>query len=145
MWFVIPYTSLLLSYLLNKSEFNILSARLLIDNDYYVPSVHCSYYSVYQHIKHIFLDRSNMTEQELDTKISSDKRNSHQFIIDEFFVLLQNYSTLDRYKQRELRLKIKDLKNYRIESDYRNIEVPYNKGTMAYSLATTIDASLRKI
>ena len=80
-----------MSYLLNKSEFNRESAVLLIDNTFYSSSVHCSYYSVFQRMKHEYKKVENINDEEYRVRESQNNRvSSHKFLIDSFCSLVSD-------------------------------------------------------
>lgn len=134
-----------MSYLRNKSEFNLKSAALLIEEDFYAPSVHCSYYSVFQLMKHIFIQIKRISYENLNQNIISDSRNTHKYLIEEFCLHLQSDANckLNRFEVRELKNDIQDLKQFRLESDYDNIEINYKKSSQALSLSESILKRLR--
>ncbi len=115
-----------LSYLANKSEFNLEGAVLLIENNLYAPSVHCSYYSVFQKIKYSFAKKTGVSYEVLKQNIIADKRNTHKYIIEEYCDLIQ-----DKFKKRALKNKINDLKVFRLESDYEELEINFEKSNLA--------------
>lgn len=129
-----------MSFLKNKSEFNLEGAHILIENNCYAPSVHCSYYSVFQLIKHKFIKYKSITYSQLSQRIGSDKRNTHKYLIDEFCLHLQNNSSkkINAFEIRSLKRNIEDLKQFRIESDYDNIEIGYERSNKALILSNSI-------
>lgn len=136
-----------MSYLKNKSEFNFDSAALLIEEDKFAPSVHCSYYSVFQLMKYLYVEIKKISYQNLNQNIISDKRNTHKYLIEEFCLHLQSDSgcKLNRFEVRELKNDIQDLKQFRLESDYDDIEINYKKSTQALGLSDSILKRLKKI
>ncbi len=135
-----------MSFLKNKSNFNFSSAKLLIDGNYYAPSVHCSYYAVLQLLKHGYVKHKSISYESLNEKINNDKRNSHTFLIDEFCLNLQSISKLGLsiYDIRNLKRDIKDLKQFRVDSDYENVEIDYSKSNKAYNLSDSILKRIKK-
>jgi len=136
-----------LSYLRNKSEFNFDSAALLIEKDMFAPSVHCSYYSVFQLMKYLYIQIKKISYKNLNQNIISDKRNTHKYLIEEFCLHLQSDSSykLNRFEVRELKNDIQDLKQFRLESDYDDIEINYKKSTQALRLSESILKRLKNI
>lgn len=136
-----------MSFLKSKSEFNLEGASILIDNNCYAPSVHCSYYSVLQLMKHKYVRLKEISYTALAQNTIADKRNSHKYLIDEFCVHLQSDSKkrLSLYDIRNLKRDIEDLKQFRIESDYDNIEINYDKSTKALSLSESILKRIKNI
>lgn len=71
-----------MSNLENKSELNIFAAKILIENNIYPPSVHCSYYSCIQLLKFKMNVFFGVTYEQLAIDISShSKLNTHEYII----------------------------------------------------------------
>lgn len=129
-----------MSFLNNKSEFNLDGAQLLIDNNLYAPSIHCSYYSVFQKLKYKYVLKKNISYDDLTQMIISDSRNTHKYVIEEFCNFIQ-----DRYKKRELRNKINDLKAFRVESDYEDLEINYDKSNLALTKSKEIIREINTI
>ncbi|MDY0280344.1 MAG: hypothetical protein RBR35_07270 [Salinivirgaceae bacterium] len=55
-----------MSYLRQKSEFNLDAAKLLQSNSLFAPSVHCSYYSCLQLLKATIIEFFGVSYEELD-------------------------------------------------------------------------------
>jgi uncharacterized protein (UPF0332 family) len=125
-----------MSKLKEKSEFNIAAAELLLEKDYYAPSLHCSYYSCFQLIKFTIKDFFGTDYETLSSNISSSKKNTHQYIIDYISNELINFT--DTKTGRDFKRKIKDLKQFRQESDYDDMEITIEKGNAAYLQAVEI-------
>lgn len=123
------------------------AASILIDNNCYAPSVHCSYYSVFQLIKHKFVRLKEISYAELSNNTISDKRNTHKYLIDEFCLHLQSDSVkkMSIFDVRTLKREIEDLKQFRTESDYDNIEVNYETSNKALSLSNSILKRIKNI
>jgi len=123
------------------------AASILIDNNCYAPSVHCSYYSVFQLIKHKFVRLKEISYAELSNNTISDKRNTHKYLIDEFCLHLQSDSAkkMSIFDVRTLKREIEDLKQFRTESDYDNIEVNYETSNKALSLSNSILKRIKNI
>lgn len=129
-----------MSFLNNKSEFNLDGAQLLIDNSLYAPSVHCSYYSVFQKLKYKYVLKKDISYDDLTQMIISDSRNTHKFVIEEFCNFIH-----DRFKKRELKNKINDLKAFRLESDYEDLEINYDKSNLALTKSKEIIREINSI
>jgi len=129
-----------LSFLNNKSEFNLVGAQLLIYNNLYAPSVHCSYYSVFQKLKYKYVLKKDISYDDLAQMIILDTRNTHRYVIEEFCNFIQ-----DRLKKRDLKNKINDLKAFRVESDYEDLEINIDKSNLALSKSKEIIREINKI
>jgi hypothetical protein len=64
------------------------SAELLIEESYYAPSVHCSYYSVFQLMKYRFVSKSGISFEEYNTQ--SPSIGSHVYLLDSFLIFLSD-------------------------------------------------------
>lgn len=114
-----------MSLLLEKSEQNRIACIELIERNLYAPSVHCGYYSCLQKIIHILQHFfTEEYEYEMQLYSSGQKGNLHKIYFQLFHSMLQ--ATLSRNARedlRELKRKFKDLKSYRIDSDYGEVEI----------------------
>ncbi len=125
-----------MSKLKQKSEFNIDAAKLLIKEAYYAPSVHCSYYSCFQLMKFTIKDFSGIDYETQSVNISTTGQHTHQYIINFISDELKKFVGIE--ESRIFKRTIKDLKQFREESDYENIEVSYDKGQTALDKANEI-------
>lgn len=131
-----------MSKLKEKSEFNFQAARLLISNNLYAPSVHCSYYGCFQLLKFTINNFFGVDYEKLSQLIASNTLSTHAFVIK--YVSDEIRANLGRDSYREFNNKIKDLKNFREESDYDNVEISLDKGERAYLFANEIRLFLSK-
>lgn len=120
--------------ILNKSNINLKAAEYIIKNtDCYCSSVHCSYYSAFQYIKHFIyaVHKINYGEQEelyreyCRTRKKNDYfMGSHEFLITKCKDLI---GVKDKTKSLIFYTNICKLKNYRHISDYKNSLVGEHK------------------
>src|SRR5690625_5897392 len=68
-----------MSFIRQKSEFNIDAAEELIKLSNYAPSVHCSYYATFQLIKYTLKKYGNITYDQIDKE--SKNKGSHKYLI----------------------------------------------------------------
>ena len=125
-----------MSKLKQKSEFNIDAAKLLIKEAYYAPSVHCSYYSCFQLMKFTIKDFSGIDYETQSVNISTTGQHTHQYVINFISDELKKFVGIE--ESRTFKRTIKDLKQFREESDYENIEVSHDKGQNALDKANGI-------
>jgi len=125
-----------MSKIKQKSEFNLAAAKLLIENNYYAPSVHCSYYSCFQLLKYTIKNFCGLDYDMQSKNISSSKLHTHQYIIN--YITGKLKEKVNFQESRNFKLKIKDLKQFRLESDYENIEIGFEKSNKAYRIANEI-------
>ncbi len=119
-----------------KSKFNIEAAELLLKESLYAPSVHCSYYSCFQLMKFAVKDFFGVSYNDLSAKIQNSNFATHEYIINYIVEELNKFVGI--VESRNFKRKIKDLKHYRNESDYENMEVGADKGEKAFYKAIEI-------
>lgn len=130
-----------LSCLKDKSDFNKDAAELLIDNNLYASSVHCSYYSVFQRMKYGYKTKEKLSEEAYSSRYnSSGVKNSHVFLINNFCSLITN-----SHERRNLKTKIKDLKTFRVESDYQEVIIDHSKSSLALDVTKEILNEIKKL
>lgn len=111
---------LLQMILKQKSKFNSAASDLLIKETYYAPSVHCSYYAAFQLLKVAISSFTGITYDEIDKKVASVNFGEHAYIRREILNIIHNCDNLEYKKIERL---IKDLYQFRIDSDYKDIEI----------------------
>ena len=126
-----------MSHLREKSKFNLASAQLLIDNDYFAPSVHCSYYGCFQFIKYK-LDNIGHTFKMMDEEItaSNNTLSSHNYPIT--LILNKVKEKSDEFYKRGIKDKIKSLKTLRELSDYHDLYIDNNKSREALRISNEV-------
>lgn len=129
-----------LNYLNNKSEFNIDGAELLINNDLFAPSIHCSYYSVFQSMMFVYCSKNGITFEEYSLDAKAQQGSSHNHLI-KIFCSLET----DRRASQFLKRKIDDLKASRIKSDYDNFQVDSEFSNRALKIAKELLIEIKKI
>lgn len=130
-----------MSILKEKSNFNLTAAELLQNNSLYAPSVHCSYFSCLQLIKFAIIENLDVTNDEL-TKETRERKDSHKYLINKIGNEIRNYS---REEHTIFNRNINDLKKFRVESDYGEIEVTTSQSSKALENAKEIREQLIKI
>ena len=111
-----------MSYLKQKSTFNISSAKELIQLSYYAPSVHCSYYGCFQFMKYTLNNYNETTYLEIENQCLNYSRGSHGYIIDNTLSILKD-KIKDNREFANIKRKLKDLKTFRVKSDYLNEQI----------------------
>lgn len=129
-----------MSKLREKSKFNLDAAEVLIKENLYAPSVHCSYYGCLQRIKSIFPIYFGLTYNQIDINIRTGSTNEHAYLIRYISEQIRKNIGLKEYA--EFKRNIGDLKEFRIHSDYKDIEVTSAQSNKAYRLATEINEFL---
>ncbi|MBN2745406.1 MAG: hypothetical protein JXR34_01655 [Bacteroidales bacterium] len=113
-----------------------MAANKLLQLNLFAPSVHCSYYSCFQLLKFVIKDFFGQDYEKQAVNISTSNQKTHQYVVNYITNELKNIEGIE--KSRWFKRNINDLKNYRNESDYENVEVNYNKGNAAFNLANEI-------
>lgn len=131
-----------MSKIRQKSNFNLEAANVLINNQLYAPSVHCSYYSCFQLLKYTIKCFFGDDYNTQSVNISTGKEKSHQYVVNYVSNRLKGFVGLE--ESLKFKRKVNDLKQFRVESDYENIEVNLDKGTKAYEKAKEIRTYLIK-
>jgi len=71
-----------------------------------------------------------------DIACSNPHKGTHQYVINFIYKELSSLTSIE--ESRNFKRKIKELKQFRIESDYEEIEILSNQGNKAYTLAKEI-------
>ncbi|OIP05778.1 MAG: hypothetical protein AUJ97_00155 [Bacteroidetes bacterium CG2_30_32_10] len=125
-----------MSKLRQKSDFNIDAASALLKQNLFAPSVHCSYYSCFQLLKHTIKNFCSIDYETQAANISATQQKTHQYVINYITNELKTLSSV--FESQDFKRKINDLKQFRVESDYENIEVSSDKGNEAFNKANEI-------
>lgn len=111
-----------MSFIKEKSGFNVDSAKELIKLNYFAPSVHCSYYGSFQYMKYALRKCKNTTYEEIELNSLNYRSGSHGYVIDTILIELR-----DKIKDTKdfvyIKRIIKDLKTFRTNSDYFDIQI----------------------
>ncbi|OAV73361.1 hypothetical protein Barb6_00329 [Bacteroidales bacterium Barb6] len=134
-----------MSNLQNKSAISQDAAMLLHDKSLYPSVAHCSYYSCYQLLKHIWIYTIEKTQQELDAKCSTAKTGSHELLINEVGRFIKHSGKKDCLKHfREFNSGILQLKRLRVDADYSDSLFDSSKSKRSLDLAALILPILKK-
>ena len=131
-----------MSKLRQKSDFNIDAASALLEQSLFAPSVHCSYYSCFQLLKYTIKDFFGVDYETQAVNISMTKQKTHQYVVN--YITNELISLTSIIESRDFKRKINDLKQFRVESDYENIEVNSEKGNEAFNKANEIRSYIIK-
>ena len=111
------------------------SAELLIQESHYAPSVHCSYYSVFQLMKCKYVAKLGITSDDYNEQ--SPSIGSHVFLLNSLSSFISGVR-----ETRDFKRKVVDLKTLRKQSDYDDIhigtEISSDALRKAKDLVTTI-------
>lgn len=132
-----------MSKLREKSKFNLDAAEVLITKNLYAPSVHCSYYSCFQRIKSIFPEYFGLTYNQIDINVRIGKANEHAYLIR--YISEQIHENIGLKEYAEFKRKIGDLKEFRVSSDYKEIEITPDHSSKALNIAKEINGFLAEV
>jgi hypothetical protein len=128
-----------LSHLSSKSSANLNASSLLIENELYASSVHCSYYAMLQHMTCKLTLSLGISFVELSVKSEDDERTSHKYILEETIRALTLKANSLTHLQRNIKIRdfqmlkrsVKGLKALRVESDYHDVFIDKSKSDEA--------------
>ena len=129
-----------MSNLKQKSTFNYTAAELLIEKSLYAPSVHCSYYACFQLLKYTINEFFGIDYATQARQISSSGQPTHQYVVNFISDELKDLAGFE--ESRKFKRTIKDLKQFRVESDYQDIEIGSDQGNRAFYKAKEIRSYL---
>ena len=116
-----------------KSEFNAEASKLLIDKSLYAPSVHCAYYAAFQLMKVAMRKFLGIEYNTIDVNVANSKSSEHKYIQREILNVIRNN---DRESYRKINNLFNDLFQFRVEADYKNIEVKIDQASKANSYSS---------
>lgn len=131
-----------MNILLDKSKENLYSAQILIDNNCFASSVHCSYYSSVQVMLHLLLNKFNYTQKTLEAEARRVNNGSHVFAKNK---LVSKMGDSNRLKAVDFNRVIGKLKNQREQADYQEevINDPFSK--KALEQANQVNGILKEV
>lgn len=136
-----------MSNLQNKAEINYDSAKILHDKGNYPSVAHCSYYSCFQLLRHIWFNSLHKTESDLKIILESLKDNkatekgSHEVLINQISSHIKT-NKLDDF--RVFSSNIGQLKKLRRIADYDDIFFGYPESQQSIELSNLIRPILKK-
>lgn len=132
-----------MGYLKEKSGFNIDSAQELINKSYYAPSVHCSYYGSFQYMKYTLKNLNSWTYDYIEQECLNYRGGTHNYIIDKILLALKNKINSSK-DYADIKRKIKELKLFRTNSDYFNVQILHNDAQKSLDYSKEIISALKK-
>ena len=117
----------------SKSEINILSAEFLENKALYPSVIHCCYYGCFQLMKYRLCHDFNLGYEDINSKVQSSKMSEHTCVRNEFVSKIKN--TIDKRNFDNL---VKDLYTFRVQSDYKPIQIGCTDSKNARSKADEI-------
>lgn len=108
--------------LLKKSEQNKLAFGYLKDKEVFAAIVHCGYYSCFQKVSHILKEYYPDEWDSIQLQLQGRRKGSmHKEYINEFIRQFRKVSGGNNVA--ELDSNLKELRTFRIEADYHEVEV----------------------
>lgn len=118
------------SFLLKKSEGNLRVAEAMVNNgDFCHSSVHCGYYACLQLIKYVLGNKLG-TPVVLQAGGSTHKEAQR--------LMFQALGKVDRNSAINFHNDFGQLRVYRLQSDYEDVEVTVTKANLAYGIAKRV-------
>ena len=124
-----------------KSHENFTSGLLLKKNKLYSSSIHCFYYSCIQTMIHILLDNLHKTESEIESESFNSGKTFHNWIINKIYY---EHRKINRNKSLQTQRKMYKLKKLRVEADYKNVRIEYDKSDRSEKISKEILNILNK-
>lgn len=130
-----------MSVLKTKSDENYRSSQILLNQSFFSSSVHCSYYSCVQIMKHILLQIDNKTENDIYEEQRANDNNLHEYLINYFVNKLRDNNLYSTYRNSIGRLT--ELKLLRNKADYKEIVISESEAIRANTLSSQILSDLK--
>ena len=105
-----------MTWLKYKSDENLISAKILLDNKMYASCIHCYYYACLQLTKKALNDKLKISYKKQD----DTKEDSHKFVISKLY---EDFKRKDKTKANVFSRCIDDLKYLRTKADYKNVQI----------------------
>lgn len=118
-----------------KSKFNAEASKILIRENLYAPSVHCSYFASFQRMKVVMCYFCGKSYESIDSFVASHKTSEHKYIHREILNTIHSFDSLNYSR---IKRAIDDLFQYRIDSDYKNFDVTMDKAQKALTYSADI-------
>lgn len=104
-----------------KSGFNLDAAELLITKGFHSSSVHCSYYACLQFLKHSLKNFFDFSYDYIEGECVNSRLGTHGYIINATLNAYKSKTDLRTYQ--DTKRLVNDLKEFRENSDYFNIQI----------------------
>ena len=132
-----------MSFLREKSEQNVSSAKELIELKYYGSSVHCSYYGSFQYMKFALRKFKNVTYEKIEADCLGYRSGTHGYVYDNILLALRS-KIKDNLDYIYIKRISKDLKTFRTNSDYFNIKISLDDAEKSLKFSEEIISSIKK-
>ncbi len=116
-----------------KSEESYKAGEILQNNSLFASSIHAYYYSCLQLMLYILMKIFGKTQEDIDEE--SKNKSFHNWIINIFH---SEFLKNDGLRATRFYTKIQKLKKYRIDADYKNVEISESKSITACNITNEI-------
>jgi len=130
-----------MTILLNKSKESIEASEFLKNENLFASSVHCSYYSCIQLMRHILFNIQNEDENTFDNGQNINQAGSHNYLLS----ILTNDLKNHEIDIRTFRNQFRNIKDLRKNADYKQLVILEIDCNNAYNLALKINRTLKNI
>jgi coproporphyrinogen III oxidase len=118
-----------------KSKFNAEASKILVEKNLYAPSVHCSYFASFQRMKVAVCHFCGKSYASIDSYVASNKTSEHRYIHREILNAIYKF---DASNYGKIKRVVDDLFQYRIDADYKNLDVTMDKAQKALTYSIDI-------
>lgn len=127
-----------------KAQNNLAAAQFLINQQcvkYYAPSVHCSYYAVFQYMKYMLAHATNspLTYERQKENARAQKGDSHEYILDEIRQRINK-----RKDATDFTHDVRELKSRRVSADYEMNEITLDESIECKERAEGLISKLKR-
>lgn len=130
-----------MSNYLKKSSDNLKAAELLNNKKIYAPAVHCAYYSCLLRMKHTLVYILKISESVIEEESKKLGGSIHQFAPNNIFRAIH---ARNKEKASDFLDYVRDLKTFRITSDYKDLAVGNSESVRSIALARDINKILEE-
>lgn len=127
--------------IIEKSGFNTDAAELLIVKGWHASSVHCSYYACLQFLKFTLKNYLKQSYEYIEAECLNSTLGTHGYIINS--ILTEFRRKADQRTHKEVKRLIGDLKQFRTDSDYFNIEITINESEKSLKISKQIITEIK--
>lgn len=126
---------------------NLHAAKILNEKYLTAPSVHCAYYSVLQFMKFAVSESLGISYEKQDREINALKtqrisaKGTHEYLIRKVEDVIRK---VDRQNFTDFTRNVKDLKKFRKNSDYDDVNISPEQSNKAIGLASELRSQLKK-
>ena len=117
-------------------------AEDLVKKSIYAPSIHCSYFGCLQFLKYCLHKFRDESYNEIEIQCRNYLGGTHGYIIDS--CLSEYRKKVDFGRHKELKRELKDLREFRVSSDYFNVPIGDDEGERSLKYSKNIIREIEK-